>query len=111
MRQLVALFLFAIASSAASAEIQYNPVNPAHKADMVCVGALSVVRSSLFGDNDIDVSNIGLTVREATELQNQYILKYAYSRQFNQHYRARAILLKNMGAAAVVEEVQKCDSP
>ncbi len=104
------------------AEINYDYKNSVHVADKNCVGVLSLVRDALFGDVNINTSplkqliNPGATdkefVREMTNLQNSYIFKYKYSRQFNDHYKAYKMVVKNRIAAQgeeyLTEELIKC---
>ena len=84
---LTAAALIAI-STTAQAEIKYNFKDSAHKADMVCIATYGVGRDVL-ENKDIEA------FKELTNVQNNLILKYAYSKQLNQHVEARKILIKN----------------
>ena len=89
----------------AQAEIAYNPKNPEHKLDNYCVGVISFARDLLYNDVQILDGKVWLyTVEPSADVQkarielgdlsNTFILKYEYSKQFNNHYRAQAILVK-----------------
>ena len=89
----------------AQAEIAYNPKNPEHKLDNYCVGVISFARDLLYNDVQILDGKVWLyTVEPSADVQkarselgnlsNTFILKYEYSKQFNNHYRTQAILVK-----------------
>ena len=95
-------------STTAHAEIKYNYKNDAHADDMKCIAALSMARDALF--NEVEVSNgmVWLKTIEPTadvvkarnvltDIQNQYILKYEYSKQLNKHVDVRKMYFKNVG--------------
>jgi hypothetical protein len=115
--------LLTIIPTVTLAEVDYDYTNPEHKADNTCVGVLSLVRDALFGDIDnIDTSMLIQRINpnsalaefrnEMTDKQNGYILKYNSSSQFNNHYRATKVLVKNRYAARgmdyLTEELTKC---
>lgn len=124
MKNLVVLTLLTFVPIFAVAETEYDYKNPEHKADNDCVGVLSLVRDAQFGDSDfnIDISTLKQRIspdsssteflREITSIQNSFILKYSYSRQFNSHYGAHKILVKNSvlerGIGYLTDEVVKC---
>tara|TARA_B100000575_G_C23107430_1_gene639313 strand:- start:757 stop:1119 length:363 start_codon:yes stop_codon:yes gene_type:complete len=95
-------------TTSAQAEINYDYKNPDHKADKECIAALSMARDSLF--NEVEVSNgmVWLKTVEPTadvikarntltDIQNQYYLKYASSKQLRDHVDVYKIYLKTVG--------------
>jgi len=106
----------AIATSA-QAEIKYDYKNDAHTADMKCIAALSMARDALF--NEVEVSNgmVWLKTVEPTanvvkarniltDIQNQNILKYEYSKQLNKHVDVRKKYFKTVGGFE--ENLNRC---
>tara|TARA_B110000503_G_C6754872_1_gene253076 strand:+ start:89 stop:463 length:375 start_codon:yes stop_codon:yes gene_type:complete len=104
---LTAAALIAI-STTAQAEIKYDYNNDTHKADMECIAALSMARDALF--NEVEVANgmVWLKTVEPTadvikarntlaDIQNQYILTYAYSKQLNTHVDVRKVYMRTVG--------------
>lgn len=85
----------------ANAEIRYDYQNPSHTDDMICIAALSIGRDAMFGFNNDKF-------QEFTQIQNSYILRYAYSRQLNRHVDARKILLKGYGNQYVNDLIDSC---
>ena len=95
------LILILIVSASAMSEVEYDKRNPDHKLDNYCVGVLSFARDLLFNDVQIvggkvwmysieptaDVIKVRLAL---TDLQNTLILKYEYSKYFNDQYRTHA---------------------
>jgi len=124
MKNIIVLTLLTFVPIFAIAETEYDFKNPEHKADNDCVGVLSLVRDALFGDSDFNIDTSTLKQRvspdsssseflsEITSLQDSFILKYSYSRQFNRHYGAHKILIKNRvserGIGYLTDEVLKC---
>jgi len=123
MKKTIATLALILAAGTAQAEIAYDYKNPQHKADNTCVGALSLARDALF--NQVQVSDGMAFVRiveptadlvafrnKITDIQNQYILKYEYSKQFNNHYNAAKFLIKQrtseQGAGYLAQELKKC---
>ena len=95
------LVLILIVSASAISEVEYDKRNPDHKLDNYCVGVLSFARDLLFNDVQIvggkvwmysieptaDVIKVRLAL---TDLQNTLILRYEYSKYFNDQYRSHA---------------------
>ena len=95
------LVLILIVSASAMSEVEYDKRNPDHKLDNYCVGVLSFARDLLFNDVQIvggkvwmysieptaDVIKVRLAL---TDLQNTLILRYEYSKYFNDQYRSHA---------------------
>ena len=87
------------------AEIAYNSKNPEHKLDNYCVGVVSFARDLVYNDVEIIDGKVWLYTIEPSadvqkvraellDLSNTLILRYEYSKQFNNHYRAQAILVR-----------------
>ena len=104
-------------------EIAYDYKNLQHKADNTCVGVLSLVRDALF--NEVQVKDGMAFVKiveptaeliefrnKMTALQNSYILKYEYSKQFNTHFEVAKVLIKQrtdeQGAEYLANELKNC---
>ena len=95
------LIVILIVSASAISEVAYDKRNPDHKLDNYCVGVLSFARDLLFNDVQIvggkvwmysieptaDVIKVRLAL---TDLQNTLILRYEYSKYFNDQYRSHA---------------------
>ena len=99
MKKTIVATALIISASVAQAEVPFNPSNIEHKADNICVGALSLVRDALF--NDVQVSDGIVYLREVentqdlvafrnkvTDVSNALVLRYEYSKFFNDSYRS-----------------------
>lgn len=123
MRKLLTLLILFATIGTVQAEITYNPNDSEHKLDNYCVGVVSFARDVLF--NDVQISNgkvflysveptadVKIARLALTDLSNKLILKYAYSRQFNEHYRAQAKLVKaksiKEGGEYLKREIEIC---
>ena len=123
MKKTIATLALALMATTAQAETAYNYKNPAHKADNTCVGVLSLARDALF--NEVQVKDGMAFVKiveptaelvafrnKVTELQNSYILKYEYSKQFNTHYKVAKMLTQQRtnekGSTYFANELKKC---
>jgi len=117
MKKIIATLALTLAAGTAQAEIKYNHNNDDHTADMKCIAALSMARDALF--NEVDVSNgmVWLKTVEPTadvvkarntltDLQNQYILKYEYSKQLNKHVDVRKMYFNAVGGFE--ENLNRC---
>ena len=123
MKKFIGLSLIIGISSSLHSEITYNYNNPEHKLDNYCVGVVSFARDLVFNDVEIIDGKVWMytveptadirKVRSAlTDLSNKLILKYAYSKQFNTHYRTQAALVKQrafeQGGEYLKKELEKC---
>ena len=123
MKKFIGLTIIIGISSSLQSEITYNHNNPDHKLDNYCVGVVSFARDLIFNDVEIidgkvwmytvEPSADVIKVRsELTNLSNKLILKYAYSKQFNTHYRTQAALVKQralkQGGQYLKTELEKC---
>ena len=123
MKKTLATIAIALFATTAQAEIAYDYKNAQHKADNTCVGVLSLVRDALF--NEVQVKDGMAFVRiveptadlvafrnKITDIQNSYILKYQYSKQFNTHYNVAKLLIQQrtneQGAGYLATEIKKC---
>ena len=117
MKKTLATIALVLAATTAQAEIKYDYNNDTHKADMECIAALSMARDALF--NEVEVSNgmVWLKTVEPTanvvkarniltDIQNQYILKYEYSKQLNKHVDVRKMYFKTVGGFE--ENLNRC---
>jgi hypothetical protein len=111
-------------STTAQAEVTYDYNNPEHKIDNRCVSVVSFARDLLF--NDVQVNSDGsvwmYTIEPTADVQkarvaladlsNALILKYEYSKQFNDHYRAWKTMVKSraneQGPEYLKTELEKC---
>ena len=111
-------------STTAQAEVAYDYNNPEHKIDNRCVSVVSFARDLLF--NDVQVNSDGsvwmYTIEPTADVQkarvaladlsNALILKYEYSKQFNDHYRAWKTMVKSrandQGPEYLKTELEKC---
>ena len=123
MKKLLALLLLFGIVGTAQAEIAYNYKNSEHKLDNYCVGVVSFARDLVFNDVEIINGKVWMYSVEPTadvqkvrlalaDLSNKLILKYEYSKQFNTHYRAQAILVKQraieQGGEYLEKELEMC---
>jgi len=130
MKHTLALVLMVFGSfGKVQAEVAYNSKNPEHKLDNYCVGVISFARDLFFGDvlmvdgkvwmKTIEPSKDVQKARfDLTDLSNTFILKYEYSREFNNNYRAQARLVKQRamdeenenehGAEFLKKELEMC---
>ena len=123
MKKLLALLLLFGIVGTAQAEIAYNPNNSEHKLDNYCVGVVSFARDLLYNDVQVSGGKVWMYSVEPTadvqkvrlalaDLSNKLILKYEYSKQFNTHYRAQAILVKQRafekGGEYLKKELENC---
>ena len=117
MKNLITALTLALAAGTAQAEVAYDYKNPQHKADKECIAALSMARDALF--NEVEVSNgmVWLKTVEPTadlvkarntltDIQNQYILKYAYSKQLNKHIDVAKVYMRTVGGFE--ENLNRC---
>ena len=113
-------------STSAQAEVKYDYNNPEHKIDNRCVSVVSFARDLLF--NDVQLNSDGsvwmYTIEPTADVQkarvaladlsNALILKYEYSKQFNDHYRAWKTMVKSraneQGPEYLKTELEKCKS-
>ena len=110
-------------STPAYAEINYDYKNSEHKADNTCVGVYSYARDLLFNEVEVQGDMVWLKTVEPTaevvaarnaitDMQNNLILKYAYSKQFNNHAEAAKILFKNRvaskGVSFLENSIKEC---
>ena len=93
--------LMLLTTTSASAETKYNYKNEAHKVDMVCIAALSLGRDMTEGFDNTKF-------KKYTDIQNQYILKYSYSKQLNKHVKARKFLLEGYGNNFILNTIEEC---
>ena len=93
--------LMLLTTTSASAETKYNYKNEAHKVDMVCIAALSLGIDKTEGFDNTKF-------RKYTDIQNQYILKYSYSKQLNKHVKARKFLLEGYGNNFILNTIEEC---
>jgi len=109
--------------SLAQAEIAYDYKNPEHTIDKNCVGVVSFAKDLLYNDVQIvdgkvwlytiepnaDVQNARLAL---ADLSDALILKYEYSKQFNDHYRAWKTMVKirvnEQGPDYLKEQLEIC---
>ena len=107
------------ASKMANAEIQYNHKDPNHVADKKCIAALSIIRDYMNTGVEVEGNIVWLRtdvptddVEEArnklTDIQNQYILKYAYSKQLNTHVDAYKMYMEATGYEELPDLIVKC---
>lgn len=123
MKKLLTLLILFATVGTLQAELTYNPNDSEHKLDNYCVGVVSFARDVLFDDVQISNGKVFLysveptaDVKKArlalTDLSNKLILKYAYSRQFNEHYRVQAKLVKaksiKEGGEYLKKEIESC---
>tara|TARA_B110000444_G_C18275542_1_gene338328 strand:- start:61 stop:462 length:402 start_codon:yes stop_codon:yes gene_type:complete len=122
---IAAITAIAITTSA-RAEVAYDYKNPEHKIDNRCVSVVSFARDLLF--NDLQINSDGsvwlYTVEPTADVQkargilndlsNALILKYQYSKQFNDHYNAWKTMVETIvvanpdGPAYLKTELEKC---
>ena len=121
---LTATALAAMISTTAQAEVAYDYKNPEHKIDNRCVSVVSFARDLLF--NDVQINSDGsvwmYTIEPTADVQkarvalgdlsNALILKYEYSKQFNDHYKAWKTMVKSraneQGPEYLKTELEKC---
>ena len=96
------LFLITLCISfSAIAEVAYDKNNPEHRIDNYCVGVVSYARDLVFNDVQIVGGKVWMYTIEPTadvqkarsaltDLSNTLILRYEYSRDFNNQYRLHA---------------------
>jgi len=124
MKKIFAAIAFTIAATSAQAEIAYDYKNPEHKIDNRCVSVVSFARDLLFNDVQIngDGSVLIYTIEPTADVQkarsilgdlsNAFILKYEYSKQFNDHYRAWKSMVRSrtneQGPEYLNSEIEKC---
>ena len=100
------------------AEIAYNSKNPEHKLDNYCVGVISFARDLFYNDVQIVNGKVWMYTIEPSadvqkvrvalaDLSNTLILKYKYSKQFNNQYRAQALLVKKKQSSKVENILKK----
>ena len=123
-KTLTAIALATMISTTAQAEVAYDYKNPEHKVDNRCVSVVSFARDLLFndvqlmGDGSVWMYTIEPTadVQKARvalgDLSNALILKYEYSKQFNDHYKAWKSMVKSrandQGPEYLKNELEKC---
>ena len=110
----------AMVATTAHAEIPYDYTNKDHVADNQCVAVISIIRDELY--NDVQISNGMVFLKtvantddvkalrsQMADLSNHYMLKYEYSKQFNDHYKVKKMLIKQEhGPAYIQNELEKC---
>ena len=123
MKKTLVTLALILAAGTAQAEIAYDYKNAQHKADNTCVGVLSLVRDALFNEVQVkdDMAFVKIVEPTAelvefrnkiTDIQNNYILKYEYSKQFNTHYQVAKMLIQQrtneQGAEYLAKEIKNC---
>ena len=107
------------ASNMANAEIQYNHKDPNHVADKKCIAALSIIRDYMNTGVEVDGNTVWLRTvvptddlvearNKLTDIQNQYILKYAYSKQLNTHVDAYKMYIEATDMEGFPELLVQC---
>tara|TARA_B100000212_G_C27214660_1_gene464531 strand:+ start:78 stop:461 length:384 start_codon:yes stop_codon:yes gene_type:complete len=118
------LFLVTLCISfSAIAEVAYDKNNPEHSIDNYCVGVVSYARDLVFNDVQIVGGKVWMYTVEPTadvqkarsaltDLSNTLILRYEYSRDFNNQYRLHAKNVKQKvtekGAEFLKQELEMC---
>ena len=98
-------------SQALPNEIVYDMNNPTHREDMICIAALGVGRDAAFGQYNQFAQQNKSQIDSLTDIQNELILKYAYSSKLNQHVEARKIYLVQVeGIDHVNDLIKKCSA-
>ena len=123
MKKLLTAIAMMVATTA-QAEVAYDYKNPDHKLDNQCVSVVSFARDLLF--NDVQINSDGsvwmYTIEPTADVQkarvalgdlsNALILKYEYSKQFNDHYKAWKTMVKSraneQGSEYLKTELEKC---
>ena len=119
--RLLVLFL-ALMASFSHAEVLYDAVKPGHVADKNCIAAISILRDILYDEVEIEGSKVWIkrvmptadvvkARKSATQRQNQFDLKYAYSRELNAQVKAqKQAYQKNLvsGGTSYVETLIEC---
>ena len=96
------IILGLLITATAKAETNYNHKNALHKSDKECIASLSIARDMTHGVNQE-------TYLMTTDAQNQFILKYAYSKQLNTHVDVFKMLIKQSWTQdQLVDHVTKC---
>ena len=122
MKKIIASFF--LLSGIANAEINYDYKNPDHTKDKNCIAVYSVARDLLFNDvNVMEDGSVWLRVikntpevvelrNEIGDLQNNLILKYAYSKQLNTHYDTYKFLINQrineQGPEYLADAIDNC---
>ena len=99
MKNTLATLALVLTATTATAEVNYNPNNKQHQADVTCIAALSWGRDT-FTQADAH--------RAITMVQNEYILKYAYSKHLNRDTELRKMLLILDGADTALATLKTC---
>ena len=115
--------ILSLISFSAIAEVAYDKNNPEHKLDNYCVGVVSYARDLVFNDVQIVGGKVWMYTVEPTadvqkarsaltDLSNTLILRYEYSRDFNNQYRLHAKNVKQQvtekGAEFLKQELEMC---
>ena len=112
MKKTIATLALILAAGTAQAEVAYNYKKSSHVADKECIAVYSVARDALFKivEPTAEVVKVRNTI---TELQNNLILKYAYSKQLNKHVDIYKFLvnqrINEQGPAYLTTAVQNCN--
>ena len=123
MRNLKLLIIFFCFSFSVIAEVAYDENNIEHKLDNYCIGVVSFARDLLFNDVQIIGGKVWMYTVEPTadvqkarlaltNLSNILILRYEYSKDFNNQYRlhAKNVMQKTneKGAEFLKQELEMC---
>ena len=123
MRNLKLLIIFFVFSFSIIAEVAYDENNIEHKLDNYCIGVVSFARDLLFNDVQIiggkvwmysvePTADIQKSRLALTNLSNTLILRYEYSKDFNNQYRlhAKNVMQKTneKGAEFLKQELEMC---
>ena len=123
MRNLKLLLIFLCFSFSVIAEVAYDENNIEHKLDNYCIGVVSFARDLLFNDVQIIGGKVWMYTVEPTadvqkarlaltNLSNKIILRYEYSKDFNDQYRlhAKNVMQKTneKGAEFLKQELEMC---
>ena len=116
---LVSTALLIGASKMANAEIQYDHKNIEHIEDKKCIAVLSHIRDYMNTGVEVDGNTVWLRTvvptedlvearNKLTDIQNQYILKYAYSKQLNTHVDAYKMYIEATDMEGFPELLVQC---
>ncbi len=123
MKKLLVTLALVVMTSIAHAEVNYDFKNAEHKADKECIAVFSVARDALFNDVKVFGDTVWVKIIEPTaevvkarntitDLQNNLILKYAYSKKLNTHVDVYKMLvnqrINEQGPTYLEQAIKDC---
>lgn len=101
MKRFIIAAMFALGAVSANAAVEYDMKSPAHRADAECAAVFGALRDHYENKNP-------KLFKSATAAQNEFILKYNYSKKFNLRMNLHKVHFKHKDIWELKPTMSKC---